>query len=520
MAPRAFPQGVERLVRRATIVNSAEDIRRVTTQCLADGTPCVLELGDNIVCSAGFTIPGGLKAFSIDGAQRFKLIVSESMPFLFHAKGATDDNAGPVIISNTTITVKSGAQLACVALVEQLPLSAYTIKTTSITLQDVHVDALDGVTQRCTNLLALPTVAGFRFGIARLERVTTRGVLSLVDAGDSSALWILTANVLGLGGDGDPGSLIGQGSGTASFVDSVFSQVSGEYEVNTGEFSTGNVWQALTSTLSGATFTTNAAGASQKQTLLRVDLARSLSVGDVDLDNISVPAAPSLGLADWWHEARFGSNNAAAMDFFVGAAVSSGTNTTAIPAAAVDGGIPAGVFLRSNTTANGGYRYQTSSLVGDRFGVTSHKYWCQFRWRTAFAGRTVFLGFHDSATVADPVDGAYFKVTTNIVSAVTANNSTRTTNATTVTLSLDVIYTFDVEVNAAGNSARFRVYAGTSATPILDVTNTTNIPTTSARAFGTGIVATESSTTASDIGILYMQGAGTVAGFERARGQP
>lgn len=295
MATRAFPRGVERLVRRATIVNSADDIRRVTTQCLADGTPCVLELGDNIVCSAGFTIPGGLKAFSVDGAQRFKFIVSGDLPFLFYAKGAESDDAGPVIISNTTITVKSGAQLACVALVEQLPLSAYTIKTTSVTLQDVHVDALDGATQRCTNLLALPAVAGFRFGIARLERVTTRGVLSLVDAGDSSALWILTANVLGLGGDGDPGSLIGQGSGTASFVDSVFSQVSGEYEVNTGEFSTGNVWQALTSTLSGATFTTNAAGASQKQTLLRVDLARALSVGDVDLDNLN-PAVSSVTL--------------------------------------------------------------------------------------------------------------------------------------------------------------------------------------------------------------------------------
>lgn len=295
MATRAFPQGVERLVRRATIVNSAEDIRRVTTQCLADGTPCTLELGDNIVCTAGFTIPGGLKAFSVDGAQRFKFIVSGDLPFLFHAKGAANDDAGPVIISNTTVTVKSGAQLACVALVEQLPLSAYTVKTTSITLQDVHVDALDGATQRCTNLLALPAVAGFRFGIARLERVTTRGVLSLVDAGDSSALWILTANVLGLGGDGDPGSLIGQGSGTASFIDSVFSQVSGEYEVNTGELSTGNVWQSLTSTLAGATFTTNAAGSSQKQTLCRVDLARALSVGDVDLDNLN-PAVSSATL--------------------------------------------------------------------------------------------------------------------------------------------------------------------------------------------------------------------------------
>lgn len=227
----------------------------------------------------------------------------------------------------------------------------------------------------------------------------------------------------------------------------------------------------------------------------------------------------SLGVCDFWQEDVYTSTNAA-MGGFLGAAVSSGTNTTAIPAAAVDGVMVPGVFLRSSTTANGGYRYQTSSLVGDRFGVSSRKYQCQFRWRTAFTGRTVRCGFLDTATSADAADGAYFEIADDVCSAKTANNSTRTTNATTVTLSLDVVYTFDVEVNDLGTEARFRVYAGTNPTPILDVTNTANIPTTSARAFGAGIVATESSTTASDIGILYRQGLGTVPGFAKLRGQP
>lgn len=230
-------------------------------------------------------------------------------------------------------------------------------------------------------------------------------------------------------------------------------------------------------------------------------------------------ATKSLGVLDFWAEDVYLSTNAA-MGVFLGAAVSSGTNTTAIPAAAVDGLVPAGVFLRSSTTANGGYRYQTSSLVGDRFGVASRKYQGAFRWRTAFTGRTVRCGFLDTNTSADAVDGAYFEIIGSTCSAKTANNSTRTTNATTVTLSLDVIYTFDVEVNDLGTEARFRVYAGTNPTPILDVTNTANIPTTSARAFGAGIVATEASTTASDIGILYRQGIGTVPGFAKLRGQP
>ena len=232
---------------------------------------------------------------------------------------------------------------------------------------------------------------------------------------------------------------------------------------------------------------------------------------------VSPGAAAPLAIWDWWYDGRLGTTGAASLDMFAGAAVASGTNTTAIPAAAVLGYNPFGVFIRSSTTANGGYRYQTTSFVADYFGVISHKFRCQFLWRTDFTGRTVRMGYHDTATVTDAVDGAYFEVVGATASAKTANNSTRTTNATTATLSLDVPYTFEIDVNAAGNSARFRIFAGTNTTPVLDVTNTANIPTTSARAFGAGIVATEASLTASDIGILYSLGMGTVAGFERAR---
>jgi hypothetical protein len=226
----------------------------------------------------------------------------------------------------------------------------------------------------------------------------------------------------------------------------------------------------------------------------------------------------ALGLWDFWYLVRLSTTGATAPDMFAGAAVSSGTNTTAIPAAALAGFNSYGVFLRSGTTANGGYKYQTTSMVADYFGTISHKFRAQFLWRTAFTGRTVRIGYHDSITSADAVDGAYFEILDAVCSAKTASNSVRTTNATTLTLSLDTAYTFDIDVNAAGTEARFRVYGGTSDTALLDVTNTTNIPITSARAFGAGIVATEASTTASDIGILYSLGMGTVEGFARAAG--
>jgi len=227
-----------------------------------------------------------------------------------------------------------------------------------------------------------------------------------------------------------------------------------------------------------------------------------------------VPEDPAPLLPwDWWYNSRIGNNNVAANDVFLGAVISSGTNSTAIPAGGLDGFNSHGVFLRSSTTANGGYRYQTSSLVSDYFGTISHKFRFQFLWRTAFTGRMVRAGFHDSSTSADAVDGAYFEIDGDTCRAKTANNSTRTTDATTITLSLDAAYTFDIEVNAAGTAARFRVYSGNSNTTLMDVTITTNIPTSSARAFGAGVVATESSATASDIGILYSLGIGTVEGF-------
>lgn len=230
-------------------------------------------------------------------------------------------------------------------------------------------------------------------------------------------------------------------------------------------------------------------------------------------------SATPLGLWDYWTDWRAGSGNANAPGAFAGAAISSGTNNTALPAAAMAGYNDHGVFLRSSTTADGGYRYQTTSLVGMYFGVVARKFRCQFLWRTSFTGRTVRPGFHDSNTVADAVDGAYFEIVGSTCSAKTANNSTRTTHATTITLSLDVAYTFDIEVNAAASEARFRVWGGNDYdAALMDVTITTNIPTTSARAFGAGIVATESSTTASDIGILYSLGIGTPAGFARLYG--
>lgn len=225
-----------------------------------------------------------------------------------------------------------------------------------------------------------------------------------------------------------------------------------------------------------------------------------------------------LGFWDNWFEEYFASTSPTSSAMFLGAAISSGTNTTAIPSAAVFGYNPFGVFLRSSTSADGGYRYQTSSLVSHYFGTIDTKFICQFLWRTSFTGRLVRIGMFDTQTSSACVDGVWFDVVGNICTPKCMVNFV-VTNGPTLDLSLNTVYTFEIDVKASPNMAIFRVYSGMDTTPIYTTTINTNIPTSSARALGAGIVATESSTTASDIGILYSLGFGTILGFRKAKGR-
>jgi hypothetical protein len=231
--------------------------------------------------------------------------------------------------------------------------------------------------------------------------------------------------------------------------------------------------------------------------------------------SVTLGAGGVLGPADFWSVARFGSSSAT-VGLFAGTAISSGSNSTAIPAAALNGLNPFGTFLRSSATANSGYRYVTAA-ASDYFGVASRKFRAKCLWR-ATASNTVRIGFHNATNSADSNNGAYFEILADQVSAKTAANSVRTTHGTVYTLTADRHYTFDIEVDAAASAARFRVYENANAAPVMDVSITTNLPVSSANAFGAGVVATNSTTTASDLIILYEMGLGTVAAWRRAAG--
>lgn len=225
-----------------------------------------------------------------------------------------------------------------------------------------------------------------------------------------------------------------------------------------------------------------------------------------------------LALWDYWVEQHFGSRSRSVGVYWAGDSFFGGFVNNAIPAAAYLGYNPHGVLLRSGSNANSGYQYMTDDDVNS-FGSISHKFTAYITLVTELANRQILVGYTDSRTVAlTTVDGAFFNITNGVASAVTSRDSVATTNAVTLSLLLNTPYVFDVEVNAAGTSARFRIYSGTGSTPVLDVTNTTNIPTGLTRTFGSAVRAFKTTATAADICVLHAMMQGTVAGFTRVRG--
>jgi hypothetical protein len=105
---------------------------------------------------------------------------------------------------------------------------------------------------------------------------------------------------------------------------------------------------------------------------------------------------------------------------------------------------------------------------------------------------TVRMGFLDTASSADAVDGAYIEIpSTGAAVGKTANNSTRTTSATITTLVVATWYRARIEVNDAATAVDFTIF-NSSGNQLGTVQNTTNIPTGAGRDTGHGYVATKS----------------------------
>lgn len=188
---------------------------------------------------------------------------------------------------------------------------------------------------------------------------------------------------------------------------------------------------------------------------------------------------------------------------WVGAAISSGTSAVNTTNQTVNR--PGVLRLTSSTTANGGYRWCTDVTTYRIHG--NEVFECAIA-PVNFATTTVRVGFLDNTTSADAVDGTYFEYSNSgVIVFKTSNNSTRTTSSALTTLSLNTWYKLRITGNSDGTVMTGSIF-DEGGSLIASTQITTNIPTSAGRECGFGIVATESSVTATamvDIDYLYFK---------------
>ena len=159
------------------------------------------------------------------------------------------------------------------------------------------------------------------------------------------------------------------------------------------------------------------------------------------------------------------------------------------------------VSFSDSTTANGGYQCRTDA--GALYFLGGEKYTIRFKPNTNVATTVIEMGFSDSSTAADPTDGCWLKSSDLVVTGYCKNNAGPTATGTTYTLSAGTWYIGEVEMNAGATQATFRIKnAGGSSTLWTD-TVSSNIPTTSARAFGARLASWQSTTSAAAILVYW-----------------
>jgi hypothetical protein len=276
MVMRAFDANATRSVRRATIVYSADDIRRNITLRLSDGLPCVLELGADIPITSGFTIPGGMLSFSVDGAQRFKFIVAGTVPFLFYAKGAATDNGCPIEIVNVEILVKGGSTLATTFLIEQFGDNAPTDdRRPMMSLKNMFIQAVDvgGITSVMEHSSFLDVL--LRYAVVDADGMQCRNVTHFLGDTDFRNAYI------GSRFDNISSSTtmsFGRGATGATLLSSSVLVMSGEIQISIGDLSLASFVSCNVDSYTG-----NAGF----NTLLRMEaFPRTVGPNEVDLDNL------------------------------------------------------------------------------------------------------------------------------------------------------------------------------------------------------------------------------------------
>lgn len=171
-----------------------------------------------------------------------------------------------------------------------------------------------------------------------------------------------------------------------------------------------------------------------------------------------------------------------------GSAVSSGTQSST-PSAANHPGISR---ISSSTTTNSGWSIATN--LAALLLVGGEETECVFSVITT-ASTTVRIGFLDANSSAQPTDGCWLEVAGTTASGYCKNNAGPTQTGTTYTITQGTWYRGTIAVNAAASSVVFALFTA-DGSQVWTGTVAANIPTTTGRETGHGVIATNSGTTA------------------------
>jgi hypothetical protein len=286
MATRAFDANAARLLRRATVVYSVDDIRRNITERLADGAPCVLELGANITLTSTLTIPSALLSFSIDGGGRWTIFAAASMATLF------DCQASPTTFANLTVNVKAGNAVS----------TLFKPSGSPVILQDLDVDAMLGTATR----LFTTSSDSASDDTVIMQTCTLRGVENLITGSETSTFVNCRISDVRVTSKSATLVTIGAGSASPGFDSCRLERISGAISVSLGSQSRFTILDSLVG--NGTTSTLTTSNSEGTNTIINAHgfissstLASDIVIGN-DLPVASVPsrdvtlnsAAPTL----------------------------------------------------------------------------------------------------------------------------------------------------------------------------------------------------------------------------------
>lgn len=212
----------------------------------------------------------------------------------------------------------------------------------------------------------------------------------------------------------------------------------------------------------------------------------------------------NLGWGDSrWHYNDFDNVDTGSCAPFTATAMSGGDfNSAPLTANSNAQGV---LVLRKANTANGGARLQTTQPIISEEDLTFR---AVFLLVGTLATRVVRVGYLDSISSADAVDGSYFEINGSTVVAKTSSDSTRTSAGSAV-LTADTFYVFDIEY-ITDTSVRFVVCNLITGAVMLDQTISTNVPPGNiSRSFMAGLLAHGSATGAADLCHVDYMGFGT-----------